>query len=133
MQIGKIEFLMFSSCSAPDAEEKAIMRRLFAYGVQPTGKKSIDKETLHNIELREAQLRDTITSKFLTVTKSEQEKIQSKKKEKRIECNPEAYPNSQKGAKLLGEQIFQAIKMKKDLEEKFKEKKLKEKKHSDKI
>ena len=54
------------------------------------------------------------TSKFLTVTKGEQEKILKKKKEKRIENNPELYKNSTKGAEVLGKQIFLAIQMKQE-------------------
>ena len=99
------------SC-AMDEEEKAIMRRLKQYGIKGTGRKSIDKAKLHDIELREAQKEDCITNKFLTVTKGEQEKIQDKKTEKRKDINPEKSPNSARGQKILGEQIYLAIKMK---------------------
>ena len=101
------------SC-AMDEEEKAIMRRLKQYGIKGTGRKSADKAKLHDIELREAQKEDCITNKFLTVTKGEQEKIQDKKKEKRKEINPEKYPNSEQAQKVMGEQIYLAIKMKKN-------------------
>ena len=120
----KPEYEIAAFCvSGPDAEELAIMRRLKMYGETPTGIKSKDKARLHQLELQEAQNSDTISSKFLTVSKGEQEKIQKKKRERKIDANPKAYPNSAKGAKILGEQIFQAIKMKKELEEKLKKQK----------
>ena len=52
-----------------------------AYGVTPTGNKSADKALLREIELKLAKLENCVSSKFLTVTRSEQEKIQEKKKE----------------------------------------------------
>ena len=114
MEINKI-----SNCSSmvflngPDAEEKRIARRLLQYGVTPTGSKSVDRAKLHEIELREAKKLNYVTNKFLTVTTAEQEKIQEKKKEKRKEVNPELYPDTEKAEKVLGEQIYLAIKMKK--------------------
>ena len=114
MDVGKINLSgMVSFSGAPDPEWQAIIRRLLSYGRKSTGSKSRDKELLHSVELEKAKLENIVSSKFLTVTKSEQEKIQNKKKEKRIENNPEAYPNSQKGAKFLGEQLYLAIQMKK--------------------
>ena len=112
MEIHKISMCTISC--AMDEEEKAIMRRLKQYGIKGTGRKSADKAKLHDIELREAQKEDCITNKFLTVTKGEQEKIQDKKKEKRKEINPEKYPNSEQAQKVMGEQIYLAIKMKKN-------------------
>ena len=123
MKINKVQPECEMSCfgaGGPDAEELAIMRRLKMYGETPTGIKSIDKAKLHQIELREAQRLDYETSKFLTVSTDAQRKIQERKKERRVERNPQAYPNSAKGAKILGDQIYQAIKMKKQLEEKLK-------------
>ena len=116
MAINKIEIYTCSFCSSGgsvDEEEKRIMRRLLQYGIKPTGQKSIDKPILHEIELQKAKLEDYVSNKFLTVTKSEQEKIQAKKKEKRIERNPEKYTNSEQAQKVMGEQIYLAIKMKK--------------------
>ena len=112
MEIYKISMCTMSC--AIDEEEKAIMRRLKQYGIKGTGRKSADKAKLHDIELREAQKEDCVTNKFLTVTKGEQEKIQDKKKEKRKEINPEKYPNSEQAQKVMGEQIYLAIKMKKN-------------------
>lgn len=110
MEIYKISMCTMSC--AIDEEEKAIMRKLKQYGINASGRKSLDKAKLREIELREAQKEDCITNKFLTVTKGEQEKIQNKKKEKRKEANPEKYPDSARGQKILGEQIYLAIKMK---------------------
>ena len=117
MEINKIqsEFICLSCTGGPDAEERAIMRRLLSYGITPTGNKSKDKELLHKIEIEEAKRNNYVCGKFLTVTKYEQEKIQEKKKEKKIERNPENYANTAKGAKILGEQIYQVIKMKNKL------------------
>ncbi len=103
----------FSVSKAPDEEWKRIILRLwYKYGIQSTGSKSADKQKLHELELKEMEYQTTVTSKFLTVTRGEQEKILKKKKDKRIENNPELYPNTTKGAKILGEQIFLAIQMK---------------------
>ena len=95
-----------------DEEEVRIAKRLLAYGVQPTYSKTTDKAKLHEIELREAKKESCVSNKFLTVGVNEQEKIQAKKKEKRKEVNPEQDINSQKAQKILGEQIYLAIKMK---------------------
>ena len=66
-----------------DEEYKRIIRKLAQYGMRPSGSKTTDKMRLHERELQDAQKENCITSKFLTVTKAEQEKIQEKKKEKR--------------------------------------------------
>ena len=66
-----LECSMCVMACAMDEEEKAIMRRLKQYGIKGTGRKSVDKAKLHDIELREAQNENCITNKFLTVTKSE--------------------------------------------------------------
>ena len=105
----------FSVSKAPDEEWKQIILRLwYKYGIQTTGSKSADKLKLHELELKEMEYETAPTSKFLTVTKGEQEKILKKKKEKRIENNPELYKNSTKGAEVLGKQIFLAIQMKQE-------------------
>ena len=116
MAVNRIDIYTCSFCSSGgsvDEEEKRIMRRLLQYGIKPTGQKSIDKPKLHEIELQKAKLEDYVSNKFLTVTKSEQEKIQAKKKEKRIERNPEKYTNAEKAKKKMGEQIYMKKKMKK--------------------
>lgn len=95
-----------------DEEYKRIIRKLAQYGMKPTGSKTTDKMRLHERELQDAQKENCITSKFLTVTKAEQEKIQEKKKTKKEENNPDLKPESKKGQQILGEQIYLAIKMK---------------------
>ena len=104
---------MLSLSHIPDAEHRMIMRKLMAYGFTPTGNKSADTEMLRRIELKQAKMENCVSSKFLTVTRSEQEKIQEDKKEKKAENNPEAQQDTMQGQKLLGEQIMLAIEMKK--------------------
>ena len=95
-----------------DEEEKRILRKLLQYGIKGTGKKTIDKAKLQELELRQAQKENCISSKFLTVSQNEQQKIQDKKKAKRQEANPEKYQKTDKAQIVLGEQIYLAIKMK---------------------
>ena len=104
---------MISVSHFPDAEHRAIMRKLMAYGYTPTGNKSADKELLRRIELKQAEMENCTSSRFLTVSIAEQEKIQEKKKDKRIENNPELYQETTQGQQILGEQIMLAIEMKK--------------------
>ncbi len=105
----------FVVSSRPDTEWQRIIELLSSkYGVKSSGSKSADKAKLHELELREAQRENTVTSKFLTVTKGEQEKIQEKKKTKRKDINLEKKSENQQGAKILGEQIYIAIKMNKE-------------------
>ena len=99
--------------SSIDEEEKRIMAKLYAYGYIPTGDKTTDKATLRRIEIEKAKQEDTVSDKFITVSRMEQEKIQAKKKEKRRENNPELYKDKFEGSKALGEQIMLAIEMKK--------------------
>lgn len=114
MKIDKINNYTNFYCtgSSVDLEEQRIAKRLLAYGIQPTFNKTTDKAKLHEIELREAKKENCVSNKFLTVTTNEQEKIQEKKKEKHKEVNPELYLETQKAQKILGEQIYLAIKMK---------------------
>lgn len=114
----------------PDEEHRKIMRKLMAYGITPTGKKSADIALLRQIELKLAKLENCVCGKFLTVSKSEQEKIQKEKKEKRIENNPELALNTMKGQQILGEQVMLAIQMKKDKEKNFLKKKEEEKRNN---
>ena len=110
-----------------DYEYIKIIRKMQQYGMRPTGSKSVDKRRLHEKELQEAQKETVVSSKFVTVSKSEQEKIQEKKKKKREEVDPKLYPDTTKGQKLLGEQLMLAIQMKRKEEEKLKKKKKEEK------
>lgn len=125
--VNNISLGFSSSGYVADAEHEEIIRRLRKYGIKSTGNKSLDKQILHRLELKDAEKESSVTTKFLTVSKAEQEKIQEKKKEKRIENNPTNYPNSMKGAKILGEQIMLAIKMKKELDNAYKKRKDEEK------
>ena len=98
-----------------DSEEKEIMKRLMAYGVMPTGNKSIDKAKLRQIEEKKAKEQNLVTGKFLTVSRGEEEKIQERKKERRDLANPQKIKDKnerQLGADILGQQIYLAIKMK---------------------
>ena len=108
---------MLSISLGPDEEHKRIIRKLKAYGYRSTGSKSRDKELLRRIELEQAKKENSVSSKFLTVSKAKQEKIQEKKKEKRIENNPELYQQTMQGQQILGEQIMLAIEMKKKTKE----------------
>ena len=116
-------------CCATDYEYEMIKRRLMQYGLKPSGSKSRDKARLHEIELREAKKENAITTKFLTVSTNEQQKIQDKKKKKKVEINPEMYPETMKGQRILGEQLMLAIEMKKK-QEKADKKKREDKKKS---
>ena len=117
------------SCSSVDSEEKEIMRRLLAYGYTPTGNKTTDKAQLRKIEIEKAKQDNYVSDKYLTVSQAECQRIQDNKRQKRKIDNPEKYPQPEEkrlGAKLLGEQIFLAIKMK-DEKRKFDTKKNDEK------
>ena len=107
---------MSFSLGGVDSEEQEIMNRLLAYGCSPTGDKATDKAMLHRIELERAKQDNYVSNKYLTVSASECEKIQERKKENRKIGNPEKSPQKQDerlGDKLRGEQIYLAIKMKK--------------------
>ena len=107
----------FSVSSVPDMEWQRIIERLWKkYGIRSTGSKATDKSKLHELELKEAeQLNGECDSgRFLTIKKSELDKIKDKKKKKNIQRNPEKYQNITQGAELLGKQIFLAIQMKND-------------------
>ena len=96
-----------------DWEYKAIIRKLAQYGLKPTGNKTSDKMRLHQIEVREAQKEECVTSRFLTVEKGEQEKIQEKKEEKKDIGNLVSTQDAQLGQHLLGEQMMIALRIKK--------------------
>lgn len=103
MRIGNIQSTYTFAFAAPyvDSEEKEIAARLLAYGETPTGDKTTDRAKLHRIELEKAKQESTVSaSKFLTVSTSEQEKIQDKKKEKRKEVQ-QSPKDEMKGAAIL--------------------------------
>ena len=99
----------------PDAEWQRIIDKLWNdFGIRSSGSKSLDKQKLHELELRQAEQESAVRSKFLTVSKSEQEKIQAKKNSRKAENTPMSYTEPTKGAEILGKQIFQAIQMKQE-------------------
>ena len=116
-KITSIGGLISFSCGI-DEEWKRIIGRLKTYGRRSTGNKARDTEILRSIELNKVQTENSVSSKYITVSKEEQEKILAKKQEKKGEDNTKPAQNSQQGAKLLGEQLYLAIQMKNKKEKK---------------
>ena len=117
----KIQSSGYTFCySAPlvDSEEKAIMDRLLAYGVTPTGDKATDKATLRRIEYEKAKQDNYVSNKYLTVSQAECQKIQDNKKLKRKQNNPEKQAEKSKmaenqtGATVLGQQLYAVLQLK---------------------
>lgn len=79
MQINNISSSFNLICPI-DSEEKEIMRRLLAYGIQPTGNKSTDYAMLHQIEKQKAKSENVASNKFYTVSSSEMQKMIEMKK-----------------------------------------------------
>ena len=97
----------------PDSEWLRIIEKLWRdFGIRSSGSKSLDKQKLHELELIQAEKESAVSTKFLTVKKSEQEKIQAKKKAKNEENEITTEADNMKGAEILGKQIFLAIQMK---------------------
>lgn len=108
----------FGFIPKPDAEWQQIINKLWnVYGIRSSGSKALDKQILHEHELEDAKKESSVTSKFLTVSKAEQEKIQAKKKDKKAYAEPGNNSDVTKGAEILGKQIFLAIQMKKEQDE----------------
>ncbi len=74
---GVTSFSSYHVCSGSgiDAEWERIQRRLKEYGIKSSGSKAADMSKLRDIEMREVKTLTAPSSKFLTITKSEQEKI----------------------------------------------------------
>lgn len=74
---GITSFSSYHVCSESgiDAEWERIQRRLKEYGIKSSGSKATDMSKLRDIEMREVKTLTAPSSKFLTITKSEQEKI----------------------------------------------------------
>lgn len=74
---GITSFSSYHVCSGSgiDAEWERIQRRLKEYGIKSSGSKAADMSKLRDIEMREVKTLTAPSSKFLTITKSEQEKI----------------------------------------------------------
>ena len=67
MTVNNISSFGCFSCTVAytiDEEEKRILRKLLQYGIKGTGKKKIDKAKLHELELRQAQKENCISSNF---------------------------------------------------------------------
>ena len=111
MSINNISGISFSIGFCDDEEQKRIALKLREYGIKPTGNKATDRATLRRIEIEKAKQESTVTNKFVTVSKQEQEKIQEIKKRKRKELNPELNKDEFQGSEALGQQIYLAIKM----------------------
>lgn len=122
----EINSIILSVALAEDQEWKRIKERLWnKYGIRSLGSKAADKQKLHELEMKEVEqlAGECDSSKFITVTRAEIEKVKNKRRDKKIEKNPKEYPNTEKGAKILGEQLYLAIRMKKEQEEKDNKKK----------
>ncbi len=126
----KIQSSGYSFAFAPpsvDSEEKAIMDRLLAYGITPTGDKTTDKTTLRRIEYEKAKQDNYVSNKYLTVSQAECQKIQDNKKLKRKQNNPEQQAQKSKmvenqtGATTLGQQLYAIIQLKNKKEYKNKD------------
>ena len=126
----KIQSSGYSFAFAPpsvDSEEKAIMDRLLAYGITPTGDKTTDKATLRRIEYEKAKQDNYVSNKYLTVSQAECQKIQDNKKLKRKQNNPEQQAQKSKmvenrtGATVLGQQLYTIIQLKNKKEYKNKD------------
>ena len=103
----------YSFTPKPDAEWQRIIELLWdKYGIRSSGSKAIDRQILHEHELKEAKKETSVSINFLTVTKAEQEKIQAEKMSQKAETELRTNDDSTKGADILGKQIFQAIQMK---------------------
>ena len=114
----------FGFVPKPDAEWQRIINKLWnVYGVRSSGSKALDKQILHEHELKDAQKETEATSKFLTVTRYEVEKIINKKKAKKAENEQKIDSEQTKGAEILGKQIFLAIQMKQSHDEQDNKKK----------
>ena len=118
MNINSNYTAFFNISPKPDTEWQQIIDKLWnVFGIRSSGSKSLDKQKLHELELRQAEKESAVSSKFLTVSKSEQEKIQAKKKSKKTENELETQTSTTQGAEILGKQIFLAIQMKQEQDE----------------
>ena len=101
-------------CASPDYEEQEIVRRLRAYGIEPTGNKGIDKARLHQVELLKAKEQTEPSGKFFTISYDQEQRIINKKKGNIKDQKPENTNNKDvlKADDIKGRQIFAIIKMK---------------------
>ena len=107
----------FNVSSGRDQEWQRIIDRLWnKYGIRSTGSKTSDKMKLHELELKEVKELEgeCSSSKFITISSEELERYRKKRRDKKIEKNPKDYPHTAIGAEILGKQIFLAIQIKKE-------------------
>lgn len=104
-------------CSEPDFEELEIQRRLKAYGIDPTGNKSIDKAKLHALELQKVKSNNAPTGGFLTISYAQEGQIIDRKKERLYGTSKKQNRNDKKDIlkedEILGRQILAIIELKK--------------------
>lgn len=116
-RINPINLCNSISVSKFDYEYIQIIKKLAQYGIRPTGCKSTDKAKLREIELRLVEKESHPSSKFLTVSIEEQEKILAKKKEKKVAQNPEKIDSLTNGQEILGEQMLVIVNMNKKIKD----------------
>ena len=92
---------------------KYVSEKLQQYGISSTGDKEKDLQKLHVKELEEAKNVEKIDSKFLTINESEHRLILSKELSKNEDKLTEISNNPTLGQEILGQQVYQAIQMKK--------------------
>ena len=93
-----------------DDEWFSIIKRLKNYGFNSTGSKSGDYALLRKIEIRQIE-QNNIVSNLLTISSSEQQKIQDDKQKVKGEYNNNTDLNLFEAANLLGTQILLTVKM----------------------
>ena len=59
--VNSISIGFLSSGYVADAEHAEIIRRLRKYGIKSTGNKSLDKQILHRLELKDAEKESSVT------------------------------------------------------------------------
>ena len=72
--------VFFVALSWEDAEAREIKRRLIAMGETPTGNKTSDREKLHRLEKEKAKQDGYVSSKYLTVSAQDIQKLLEEKK-----------------------------------------------------
>ena len=96
-----------------DYEWLQIIQKLRKYGISSSKNKSRDVAMLREFELKEAENAKSLNANFLTLNQSELETIREENKKNYIENNSGSMLDSQKASKILGEQLYLAIMMKK--------------------
>lgn len=115
MSVGKIRcYGFYIRTSDLDYEYKKILRKLKEYGMISTGDKQVDRTMLIKKETEKIKDSDSIDPNILTVSVEEQMRIIEKQKENSNNEKDSRYQCTNfEGQKILGEQLYQAILMKK--------------------